>query len=200
MKILSLTLDNITSFIYDFFHPTFEGYTNFSFSESQQKLFPFIVFGIFLGVFLAAFYTLYIRSLLGGIVRKIIGGGEFGAENAKTLAELGFEKNIFIRHALKNPYSLRRVLRSRELDAHREAKTGKEFRYDPKNEHFYLLEDDKYTAEMRFGKHATSPVTLLFVLLGIAICEIVIFAFLPELVSFFDNVMSAFTVKGNTIH
>ena len=200
MKLLSITLDDIGAAIYDFFHPTFEGYTNFSFSESQQKLFPFIVFGIFLGVFLAAFYTLYIRSLLGGIVRRIIGEGQFGAENAKTLAELGFEKNVFVRHALKNPYSLRRVLRSRELDAHREAKTGREFRYDPKNEHFYLLEDDKSTAEMRFGKHATSPVTLLFVLLGIAICEVIVFAFLPELVTFFDNVLSQFTVKGNTIH
>ena len=200
MKILSVSFDNIISSVYDFFNPTFEGYTNFDFSASQQKMLPIMIFALFFGVFLAAFYTLYIRSILGGVVRKLIAGKNFDAASAKTLAELGFPKNIFVRHALKNPYSLRRVLRSRELDAHEAAgKAAVDFVYDPKNEHFYLPEDDKYKAEMRFGKTATAPHTILFVLLGIMICEIAVFAFLPELVRFFDNVVSIFSVKGNTI-
>lgn len=201
MKILSISFDDILSAIKDFFNPTLEGYTNFSFSASQQKMLPLIIFALFFGVFLASFYTLYVRSLLGGIVRKLIHQEIFDPARAKTADELGYGKNLFILHALKSPYSLRRVLRSTELDAHlAEEKSAVDFRPDPKNEHFYLPEDDKYKAEMRFGKSATAPHTILFVLLGIILCEVVVFAFLPELVSFFDNVVSIFSVKGNTIH
>ena len=201
MNFLSISFEDILSAIKDFFSPTLEGYTNFSFTASQQKMLPLIVFALFFGVFLASFYALYIRSILGGIVRKLIGGENFDPARAKTVAELGYEKNLFVLQALKSPYSLRRVLRSQELDAHEaEGKSAADFRPDPKNEHFYLPEEDKYKAEMRFGRSATEPHTILFVLLCIVICEIVVFAFLPELVSFFDKVVSIFSVKGNTIH
>ena len=201
MNVLAISFEDILSAIKDFFSPTLEGYTNFSFTVSQQKMLPLIVFALFFGVFLASFYTLYIRSLLGGIVRKLISEEIFDAARAKTAEELGFGKNPFVLHALKSPYSLRRVLRSRELDAHlAEEKAAVDFRPDPKNEHFYLPEEDKYKAEMRFGRSATAPHTLLFVLLGIVICEVVVFAFLPELISLFDKVVSIFSVKGNTIH
>lgn len=201
MNFLAISFGDILSAIKDFFSPTLEGYTNFSFTATQQKMLPLVIFALFFGVFLASFYALYIRSILGEIVRKLMREEIFDATHAKTAAELGFGKNPFILHALKSPYSLRRVLRSTELDAHlAEEKAAVDFRPDPKSEHFYLPEDDKYKAEMRFGRSATAPHTLLFVLLGIVICEVVVFAFLPELVQFFDNVVSIFSVKGNTIH
>ncbi len=166
--------------IYNFFHPELEGYTNFSFTESQQRMLPVIVFGIFLGVFLASFYTLYIRSILGEFVRKLNDGKIYTEDEAKTVAELGFGKNIFVRRALRNPYSLKRVVK--EVDGR-----------------FYLPEEDKYKAEMRFGKRKTEWHTILFVLLAIAICEVIVFAALPEIVSLFDKTLSMFTVKGNTV-
>ncbi len=166
--------------IYNFFHPNLEGYTNFSFSESQQRMLPIMVFGIFLGVFLASFYTLYIRSVLGEFVRKLNDGKIYTEEEAKTVEELGFGKNIFVRRALKNPYSLGKIVRSAE-------------------NRFYLPEEDKYKAEMRFGKHKTEWHTVLFALLGILICELVVFAALPEILSLLDRVFSMFTVKGNTV-
>lgn len=200
MKILAFSWDGIMDAVYDFFHPTFEDYTNFEISEFNQSLIPMIVFAMFFGVFLAAIYSVYLNYFLGKLVRKLNEEEIFSSDRAKTLDELEFSKNILILHALRGRFSLRRVVHSVELDAHLAAKTGREFRFSPKTEHFYIPEEDKHTAMMRFGKRGTTPLTVLFTLLGIAICLGVIFACLPELVRFFDNVMSAFTVKGNTIH
>ncbi len=199
MNILSFSFSDIGNIIYGFFHPTFEGYTNFSFTENEQKMLPLIVFGIFLGVFLAAFYTLYIRSVLGEFARKLNDGKVYSAEGAMTLEQLGFGKNLFVRQALRNPHSLRRVVHSVEFDAYLESKSTKNYKYNPKTEHFYLPEEDKYKAEMRFGKRKTEWHTILFVLLGIVLCEIIVFAALPEIVSLFDRVVSMFSIKGNTV-
>ncbi len=199
MSNLSFTFDDFKSMVYDFFHPTFEGYTNFSFTASEQRMLPIIVFAVFVGVFLAAFYTLYIKSVLGDLVRKLNADAIWEPHKALSLEALGFGKNIFVRQALRNPYSLRRVVRSVESDAFLKENPNKTFRYDPKNEHFYLPEADRYKAEMRFGKRRTAWHTILFTLLCIVICELVIFAVLPELVAYFDRVVSIFSVKGNTV-
>lgn len=199
MHLLSFSFDNLSDAIYNFFHPDLGGYANFDISESTARMLPFIVFAVFLGVFLASFYTLYIRSILGEMVRTLAARKIFSPDDAVTLAELGFSKNIFIVGALKNPYSLRRVVRSTEFDKHMETGDILKFRYAPKTEHFYLPEADKYKAEMRFGKSKTEFSTIFFVLLCLVICEIVVFACLPELISFFDNVISMFSIKGNTL-
>ena len=200
MKLLAFSWDGIKDAVYDFFHPTFENYTNFEISEYNQSLIPMIVFAIFVGVFLAAVYSVYLNYFLGKLVRKLNSEEIFSPDRAKTLSELGFSKNVLILQALRGRFSLRRVVHSVELDAHLEAKTGEEFRFSPKTEHFYIPEENKHTAMMRFGKQRTTPVEMLFTLLGIAICLGVVFACLPELVRLFDNVVSIFSVKGNTIH
>ncbi len=198
MNNLSFSFDDIKKSIYDFFHPVFEGYTNFSFTQNEQKMLPIIVFGIFLGVFLAACYTIYIRSVLGNFTRKLSADKICTPEDAKTIEELGFKNNIFIRRALKKPFSIRRVVNSVEYDRHLASRSEENFRYKPREEHFYLREENQYKAERRFGKKKTAWHTILFVLLCIAICEIVLFAALPELVGYLDRVMSNFTVAGNT--
>ncbi len=199
MTLLSFSFVSLPDSISNFFHPRLGGYTNFEISESTARMLPIIVFAIFLGVFLAAFYTLYIRTILGAMVRKLSDREIFSPDRAVTLEELGFHKNIFVRRALKNPYSLRRVVRSTELDSHEEQGSASAFRFTPTSEHFYLPEAEKYKAEMRFGKKKTELSTVFFTLFCLVLCEIVVFACLPELISFLDNVISVFSVKGNTV-
>jgi hypothetical protein len=50
---------------------------------------------------------------------------------------------------------------------------------------------------MRFSEKGSGWGTFFFVLLGCVIAIFLIFAFLPQLLTFFDNVISIFSWKGN---
>ena len=71
------------------------------------------------------------------------------------------------------------------------------FKKDLSECHFYILEKDKYTAEMRFQQKGSGYPTFLFVVLGCIICIALLFTFMPRLIRFFDTVVSIFSWKGN---
>ena len=213
-------LENIGNFLNDFFNPQLEGYTNFEFSEGAPSL-KIIIFGLFIGVLIASFSMIFIKTTLGRLVRALLAKNALDGEQAVTLADCGLEKHIFIRMALKHGYTLRRVVRCVEeeqflADVRREAKEYEEKRHEAKEKgkrlpayreprfqkkleecHFYIPEKDKYIAEMRFRARGSGYLTFLFVLLGSVACIFLIFAFLPQLLIFFDNVVSIFSWKGN---
>lgn len=212
--------ETVGSFIYDFFNPKLEGYTNFDFGEGILNL-QIIIFSIFAGVLLASFSMIFIKTTLGRLVRAILEKKAFSAESGVTLAECGLEKHFFIRHALKRGYTLRRVVRCVEEEeflaksqAEREEYEQKKaeakasgtrlpaykapiFRADLSSCRFYIPEKDRYAAEMRFSEKGSGYGTFFFVLLGSTLCVILIFALLPQLLRFFDNVISIFSLKGN---
>ena len=208
----------IGDFFYEFFNPKLENYTNFSFEGGMLNL-KLIIFGIFAGVMLASFYIIFVRTTLGQFVRAILERQAYDAEHAVTLSECGLERHVFTRWALRHGYTLRRVIRcveeeawQAEVCAQREAyeqarqSTGgkrftkfKEPKFDkPLGEcHFYIPEKDRYIAEMRFRKSGNGYPTLLFVAFVSILCIFLIFALLPQLIRFLDNVISMFSWKGN---
>lgn len=210
----------IGDFLYDFFNPKLENYTNFAFSGGMLNL-KLIIFGIFAGVLIASFYMIFVRTTLGRFVRAILERQAYDAEQAVTLSECGLERHIFTRWALKHGYTLRRVIRCVEEEAflasvrlqaqkHEAARTAakaegkrlppfKEPKFDkPLSEcHFYIPEKDRYIAQMRFRNSGSGYPTLLFVLLVSVLCIFLIFALLPQLIRFLDNVISIFSWKGN---
>ena len=210
----------IGDFIYDFFNPKLEGYTNFEFGEGLLNL-HIIIFGIFAGVLLASFSMIFIRTTLGRFVRALLAKQAFSAEKGVTLAECGLDKHFFIRYALTHGYTLRRVVRCveeqmflenisnerKEYEQRRaEAKAnGKRlaaykeptFKADLSSCHFYVPEKDRYAAELRFRASGSGYPTFFFVVFVSLLCIILIFALLPQLLRFFDNVISVFSIKGN---
>ena len=210
----------ISDFLYDFFNPKLENYTNFSLDGGMMDL-KLIIFAIFAGVLLASFYIIFVRTTLGRFVRAILEKQVFDSEGAVTLGECGLERHVFTRWALRHGYTLRRVIRCveeeawqasvraqmQEYEAAREAAKAdgkrlpafKEPKFNkPLSEcHFYIPEKDRYVAEMRFRKSGNGYPTLLFVLLVSVMCIFLLFAFLPQLIRFLDNVISIFSWKGN---
>ena len=166
---------------------------------------------------------IFIKTTLGRLVRALLEKSAFAPESALTLTDCGLEKHFFIRRALKHGYTLRRVVRCveeeeyfskiyQEQAAHEAAraeakKNGQKlppyraprFTQPLSLCHFYIPEKDRYAAEMRFHEKGSGYLTFFFVLLGCVICICLIFALLPQLLRFFDNVISLFSVKGNTI-
>ena len=157
-------------------------------------------------------------ALLGELVPA---GATVANGGSMTLEELGFSKNILIKHALKG-YTLGRVVDSVEKDtfiaetneARRIYEENREkakaqgkripsfpepsFKKKPDECHYYISEKKKYTAEMRFNANGSGYGTFFFVLLIAIICVIMIYALLPQLLTLVDKSLNDFTVQGNT--
>lgn len=187
----------IGSFFESFFNPKLEGYTNFTFGEGLLSL-PLIIFGIFAGVLIASFSIIFIKTTLGRLVRALLAKEAYEPESAQTLAAFGLERHFFIRYALRHGYTLRRVVRCVEEEKADVSEMGKGKKLpDPAECHYYIPEKDRYVAQMRFNEKGSGYGTFFFVLLGCVIAILLIFAFLPQLVTFLDNVISIFSWRGN---
>ena len=208
--------------IKDFFNPTLTGYSNLNFGSDKLVNIHVIVFGIFIGVMIAAAYSIYTKQILGKFVRALIKEDILSPETAKTPEELGFGKNLPVLYGLRS-YTLGRVVSSVEKDgfiketnaarkAHEEAreeakKQGKripqfkepKFTKNVRECRYYIPEKDKYTAEMRFNPNGSGYITFFFVLLVSVMCIVIIYALLPHILAFADAAISDFTVEGNTL-
>ena len=177
---------NIKAWLIDFFSPDLSGYTNFDFGEGSMMNIQMIIFSIFAGVLIASLYAIYVKNVIGAFVRKILREQCFHVERARTLEEYGFGRNYFVMQALRGS-----ILR------------GVVTRVDPiegeTSPRYYIEEEKKYAAEMRFNARGSGWPTFFFVVLLSIIAIFIIFAVLPHAIRFFDNTVSIFSVKGNTL-
>lgn len=165
---------------------------NISLGNSVISL-PLMFFALFLGVILAALGALYNKRLLGGALRKIIASGANSPESAKTLEELGYSKNAFVRSALKSGTAMRKYVHCVEDDEAAKSLVPDKKGYLPKIKtdlsasHFYVPEEARVGAELRYDKTGTTW----FAFFGIIVVGIVIIVllikFLPELLKLLDN-------------
>ena len=195
----------LQGWLYEFFNPELDGYTNFDFGSGGLINVRIIIFGIFGGVLLASLYTIYIKNVVGAFVRKLRSEECLSQDRAKTLEELGFSKNPFIRAALRGSLLASTVIHVEEesteqgTDAQDQARKGKSSAESLSKTRYYIKEEKKYAAELRFRAGGRGWPTFFFVLLISLICVVVIFAFLPQILRFIDNTVSIFSVAGNTV-
>ena len=79
--------------------------------SGESGMIPSIVIGIAVGFLVAACMAIFDRRVLGDFVRQVLSHECYSKESAKTLEELGYHKNSFVRGALKSGVSLRRVVK-----------------------------------------------------------------------------------------
>ena len=164
---------------------------------------------------------IYIKNCHGRLVRGLLSREALHPDRAMTLAELGFEKYIPVLLGLHGT-ALKKVVRSIEYDeyvsqvkkdyaeyeaAREEAKENgsrapklitRKFTKKPTECHYYISEESRYTAEMRYNQNGSGHGTFFFVMLIGFICVLIIYALLPGILSLTDGVLNNFTVKGNT--
>ena len=191
-----------------YFTVEFGAYENFSVGAGVTSLAQTIVYAIALGVILAAAMSVYTRSVLGGFVRTLIKEGANSPENAKKLSQLGFFRNAAIRRELARGVTLRKVVHCCEEEAFL-AKEGTQpaetvekgkgeatFRPDFLTARYYIPEELRYRAEIRFEKKG-SGLGLFF---GTAVIAILLAAvigyFLPDIVQLMDNIIGMMTPKA----
>ena len=172
-----------------------------------------VVIAIFVGIAIAAVAAVIEKRVHGAFVQKLIDDGCLSAESAKTLPELDFADKLLIRYSVAKSVNLRRVVRCREEEkfdadnlevALRYGEMRKEnpklpktfkprsFKVRPDEHHFYIPEELKYTAEIKFDRKGTSLKNTVVSLALIVVALVVVILFLPSVLNLVDGVVGAF--------
>lgn len=167
-----------------------------------------VIWSMFLGIVGGAFYSFYIKSVLGAFVRRLLTDGALSPETARGLDETGFAGNIFVRRALREGGAIRKVVRTVGETAAREAgeaaevsvlesegmkiKSLKTANFNPLTARFYIPEDLRYRADIMFDTKGTSLPVALIAVLAFLVAAMLSFAIIPDLVQMAKNAFSSF--------
>ena len=190
-----------------YFTVEFGAYENFSLGAGAAATAKTVVYAIAIGIIVAAAMAVYTRSVLGGFVRKLIKEGANSPETAKKLSEVGFFRSAAIRRELARGVTLRKVVRCPEEDAFlattdkTEKKKGKQgkpesFRPDFLTARYYIPEELKYRAEIRFEKKGSDWGMFAIVMVMAVVIAALIGFFLPDLFQLMDNIIGMMTPKA----
>ncbi len=197
-------------FVDTYFTPDMPHFENISFGSGTLISLQMIILGVGIGLIAAAAFTLYNKRYLGGFIRKMLREECLDASRAKTLEELGYKKSFGVKRAVRSFGTLSRWARCVEEDefyteldkkrsefeeAHKnDSKKPKfkeiEFKRDVNTMHFYIPEEKKYAADVKFdAKGANVGSFVLVVVIAIALC-ITMTLLLPEILQMADNFIS----------
>jgi hypothetical protein len=180
---------------------------NFNLVGSTVNTLTFLIVGLTIGTIVAAIATIYNKRYIGDFVRKLIYEECFDKNSAKTLYDLGYLKSPGIRGVIKTGGSLSRWVRCVEEDEFLEsvAKSREEFEELHKNDakkpkfkepefkrdcntmHFYLPEEKKYAAEVKFDSTGANFGSMILVIVVAVIMCAFIFYMLPDVIKMVDN-------------
>ena len=197
-----------------YFTVEFGAYENFSLGAGSAAIAQTLVYAIAIGVIVAAAMAVHTRSVLGGFVRSLLKEGATSPENAKKLSEVGFFRSAAIRRELTKGVTLRKVVRCCEENAFQAAlaeqgseekteperkwggKRKSDFRPDFLTARYYIPEDLKYRAEIRFEQKGSGWGNFLLATLGAIVVAALIGFFLPDLFQLVDNILGMMTPKA----
>ena len=180
-----------------YFSVSFETYSNFSVSSTAGTTIRNIILGIAIGIIIAAAMVVHTKTGVGGFVRTLIKKSCLSPDTAMTLSELGYFSNLSVRRELKKGVSLGKLVRCVEtdpplqkesfIDETQGATEAPATVIDTSTMHFYIPEELRYRAEIRYDKKDASwlfftVLTVLTVLFAALIC-----VFLPDLFRLADN-------------
>ena len=190
-----------------YFSPEIPYLENFSFGTGSLVTLKTVLVGITIGLIIASFASIYNKKYIGGFIRRLIKKDCLDAARAKTLEELGYANKFGVRRSIGTNGTLVRWVRCVEedefnskQDAERvafeeEHKNDKkpskfkevEFKRDTKTMHFYIPEEKKYAADVKFEDKGTSWRSLIVVIVvSVLLCAFLSYI-LPDIIKMVDN-------------
>ena len=172
-----------------------------------------IIVGLFVGLAVASFAVVFNKRVLGGFVRRLLKEECLSPERGKSLPELDLADRLILRRAVRCSTNLRRVVKCREEEAFRQA-LGAEtvegaskpsrkkdadsaFRVDPDEHHFYIPEDMKYMADIKFDQKGTTWLGAVLFVGIMAVALVVVLMLLPQLLSLLNELAGSFGGSGS---
>ena len=167
-----------------FFSIPAKAYEHFTLTYATAKTLTMLIIAICVGVVLAALYNFYIRRVPGGVVRLLLSRGALSPESALSAEELGL---------LEKPFSLWELLRGISLRhivcAVQESETDGEEAEINAQTRFYIPEDKKYRAEIRFEQKGNGAMGLAITCgLSVVLC-IALIKLIPVVLALIDGIL-----------
>ncbi len=171
-------------------------YNNFEFRNPFISL-ELIVWALFAGFILAALIAIYNKRVVGGFVKAILRNECLSAESAKTIIDLGFGSDWFIKNALRTDTVLRRFVVRVDDTAEESPENEKK---DPGSKHgainfarakFYIPEELKYRAEVRYASKGTDLIAFGLCVVVLAAAAFAAIYIIPDLIQLIDNFISS---------
>lgn len=224
--ILSTTADTEKSLLrelWEYFYDTYfnpsEYYENLNVGTGTMLSVRVIILGLCIGICVAAFAAVFNKRVLGDVVRKILGMEALSPESALTLEELGFENKPIIRLAVRKSTSLRRVVKcveEQEFDKNQaeklkeyqqERKKNKKapkfkeqiYKINPYADRFYIPEDMKYTADIKFEKKGNSWAGAIIFSLIMVVVFVAILVALPHIFELLNDLAGSIDTTPDNI-
>lgn len=165
-------------------------YENFSVSSTAGGTLKNIILGLALGAVLAAGLMLYTRAVQGRFVRTLLKRECFTSDRALTLLEAGMFRNVSVRRELASGGALSKLTRCVEAEEADAQTSGVPFQPDFRTAHFYIPEDLKYRAELRYDRKGSGLPQLLLTLVLCIVTAVLLCRYLPALLGFADWMIS----------
>lgn len=182
-------------------------YTNINLDARDTAFIRLVIIGLFVGLSIAGFASVFNKRVLGSLVRKIIQEEAFSKDSAKTLEELGFLGKVAIYTAVRKSTNLRRVVKCREEEEHDAELLRKRQQYEaeraenkklpkfketvynvnPVTDHFYIPEDMKYMADIKFEAKGNTWASAIVCCLLMLVLMILAVVFLPDLLELLNK-------------
>ncbi len=175
-----------------------------------------IIIGLFIGVIIAAAIVFYEKKRLGAFVRAVVKQQCLWPDKAKTLAELGFDRNGAVKRSLRSRNHLGRIVRCVERDrydsevesarAEHVEKHGSDkdfsmppYRVDFERDCFYIPDEEHYRAELRYEDKGSGWRAFLLVLIVAVVGVLLLFFLLPEMLKLVDNLIGILSESDRTV-
>lgn len=192
-------------------------YSNFELSNPFISL-KLIIWSLFIGFVAASLLAVYNKRVIGGFVKKLLSEQCLSPDAAITLTELGYGTDFFIKSALRGDNALNRFV-SRVDSAQNNVNTDgtndgadiadvkpeaipddkapakKRGSREKKNidfmtARFYIPEDVKYRAEVRYASRGTDLFSLFLCVFIFAAAAFAALYLIPDLIQLIDNFIS----------
>ena len=202
--------EDVFNFIYSLFFGSDGYYEHLGLDRSLVSV-RLLIVGIFAGAIAACLITAYNKRIVGAVARRIIERGAHTRESALTLAELGYEKRNFLHRMAVSNVMLRKLLRcvgaqdfyeaqekeraayERERESGKEGAKGlpkfreQEYLFDLESDRFYLPEENKAKAEIKFEDKGSGFAAAAVGALVLFVCCCLVLAFLPNILGALDS-------------
>ena len=201
--------EDVWNYLYDVYLRVDGNYENLGFENMPLLSLRLIVLGIFVGGVGACLAMAYNKQVLGGIVRRIISKGAIDRENAMSADDLGFKKNFLARYALASSHSLKSIVKCVEEEQFLAEQAEEKAEYDKKREEnkrlpkfkeltylvdienatFYIPEELRIRAEIKFEKKGSGWLNTVFAIVGLSIVFFLLLLVLPQILGYIDGLL-----------
>ena len=183
------------------FTPNFDTYEHLTFLNDPLT-FKWLILGVYFGLVIASLVMFYNKNVLGALIRRLDEVGALGAESAKTLDELGFSKNIFIKLSLKRGNTLRKLVAiapaegeacERDLTLFLASVEG--IKYSVDTERFYLPQSKRDVAVGRFRRKGSGWLSVVLMTVVGLVAVIAIMKLAPSVAGIIEALIDGMSAE-----